>query len=528
MNNQEYSKKDIYIIATSDMHLNIMGYDYSRSIDDGLGCVSRLYSYVNGLRSEGKEVILIDAGDAFLGDEIYNRVFAEDTTVVNPMFRLMNALKYDAMTLGNHDFDLGLNYLEHCIDCMEFPVLCANIKRGGKAVTGLEYTIVSRLGIKVGIIGVTTPFTKITAAGNEGIDKLEFLSPIDVLADIIPKIRENVDVLIVSSHMGGDGEFDLLNNTDSSLYLADSFPEIDILQMGHTHMHKVGRKNGVLYAENKDKAREAICFKLSLDSSRQIITKEAEIVDISAFEPAGWIEDDLDVKRLHDIIKYQVATGYERKDTSAIIGSALDDFLKEKSFLGAAYARVCPSAVSQLIAKAILDNVDAQIVAANLPDPYFNLKKGEIREGDIKKLYKFDNYIYVLNVDKDQLLGYLEWSAGCYKTYAAGDALIEFEEEYQDYMHDIFYGIDYKIDISKPSGNRICDLSLNGRALDDDEKLRLAVGNYRYNTNLKGMNIIGNDVVMTSEITVSEMIINYIKKRGTISPDVEKNWCVIS
>lgn len=150
-------QKQITILGTSDVHGNIWGYSYenNKETTDGL---ARVYTYVQQVRAENPNTILVDAGDSIQGtimtDDIYSKSNAD-----HPVIAAMNAMKYDAWTLGNHEFNFGLDNLKTVISQAKFPVLAANItyKDTGKLFTGAGYTILDRSGVKIAVIGVDTP-----------------------------------------------------------------------------------------------------------------------------------------------------------------------------------------------------------------------------------------------------------------------------------------------------------------------------------------------------------------------------------
>ena len=145
------------IIGTSDTHGNIWGYSYEdmkESTGDGLARVS---AYVNQVRSENPNTILVDAGDTIQGTIMTDDLYSKDTAD-HPVAAALNYMDYDAWTLGNHEFNFGVDTLKSILEQVDMPVLAANIKNAdGSYFTGAGYTIVERGGVKVAIIGVTTP-----------------------------------------------------------------------------------------------------------------------------------------------------------------------------------------------------------------------------------------------------------------------------------------------------------------------------------------------------------------------------------
>ena len=146
-------EKTITILGTSDMHGNIWGFSYEDNAETTNNGMARLYTYIQQVRAENPNTILIDAGDDIQGtimtDDLYNKTPEEP----HPVITAMNYMGYDAMTLGNHEFNWGIPTMQTILSQAEFPVLAANVTGAdGELVTGAGWTIVERDGVKVAII----------------------------------------------------------------------------------------------------------------------------------------------------------------------------------------------------------------------------------------------------------------------------------------------------------------------------------------------------------------------------------------
>ena len=173
------------IIGTSDTHGNIWGYSYEdmkESTGDGLARVS---AYVNQVRSENPNTILVDAGDTIQGTIMTDDLYSKDTAS-HPVAAALNYMDYDAWTLGNHEFNFGVDTLKSILEQVDMPVLAANIKNAdGSYFTGAGYTIVERGGVKVAIIGVTTPNIPRWDGTKQGVADLTFEPMADAVAACI-------------------------------------------------------------------------------------------------------------------------------------------------------------------------------------------------------------------------------------------------------------------------------------------------------------------------------------------------------
>ena len=214
--------KHITILGTSDMHGNIWGYSYEDNKESANNGMARLYTYIQQVRAENPNTILIDAGDDIQGtimtDDIYNKTPDE----AHPVIAAMNYMGYDAMTLGNHEFNWGIPTMQKIVGQAEFPVLAANVKgTDGKLVTGAGWTIVEKDGVKVAVIGVVTPDVPIWDGGKEGIDGCTYEAASAAVKAAIAEIGTQADLIVVSAHMGLYAVFDEENGSDSAQKILD-------------------------------------------------------------------------------------------------------------------------------------------------------------------------------------------------------------------------------------------------------------------------------------------------------------------
>lgn len=230
-------EKHITILGTSDMHGNIWGFSYEDSKETDNNGMARLYTYIQQVRAENPNTILIDAGDDIQGtimtDDIYNKIPEEP----HPVVAAMNYMGYDAMTLGNHEFNWGIDTMQKILSQAQFPVLAANVKdTSGGFVTGAGWTIVEKDGVKVAVIGVVTPDVPIWDGGKEGVEACTYEAANTAVKNAIAEIGDGADVIVVSAHMGMYAEFDEDGGSDSAQKILDDNPEIDVLQVAHNHV----------------------------------------------------------------------------------------------------------------------------------------------------------------------------------------------------------------------------------------------------------------------------------------------------
>jgi 2',3'-cyclic-nucleotide 2'-phosphodiesterase/3'-nucleotidase len=209
-----------------------------------------------------------------------------------------------------------------------------------------------------------------------------------------------------------------------------------------------------------------------------------------------------------------------------VFGTASADFQPKNEIKDIPEGKLRDTAVMDLINKVQLLNSGADVSAAALFKDTSDLKKGPINYGNIFDIYKFDNTLYKVEVTGKELKAYMEWSAACYNQWKPGDISISFNPDKPGYLYDMFAGVDYQIDLSKPVGQRIVNLTFKGKPLADDQRLQLAVNNYRYSSALKTQKLVAGKRNWESSQSIRDMLVAYIKEQGTITPEVDNNWSI--
>ena len=523
-------EKHITILGTSDMHGNIWGFSYEDSKETDNNGMARLYTYIQQVRAENPNTILIDAGDDIQGtimtDDIYNKIPEEP----HPVVAAMNYMGYDAMTLGNHEFNWGIDTMQKILSQAQFPVLAANVKdTSGGFVTGAGWTIVEKDGVKVAVIGVVTPDVPIWDGGKEGVEACTYEAANTAVKNAIAEIGDGADVIVVSAHMGMYAEFDEDGGSDSAQKILDDNPEIDVLQVAHNHVVVSETQGDTVIGGVRNGGRDIARFDLTLDQNNHVTDATVEIVDMTGVTPSQALRDIELVKESHQKTIDFITGGGSGEDGEggAALGSTTAKFQPVDEIAGLPEGKLQDTAVMDLINKVQLENSGADVSAAALFKDTSDLPEGDINYGNIFDIYKFDNTLYRVTVTGKELKGYMEWAAACYNQWVPGDINISFDPEYPGYLYDMFAGVDYEIDLSQPKGERIKNVMFKGAPLQDDQTLTLAVNNYRYSSALKAQNLIAGKKEWESSNSIRDMIVAYLAEHAPISPEVDNNWKVV-
>ena len=514
---------DLQILSTSDLHGKFYPWSYTTNSENKSGSLTQLASAVKELRTETS--LLVDAGDTIQDNSA--QIFLGDD--VHPMIAALNAMDYDVWVTGNHEYNYGMDNLKKAISTVKGKVLTGNVyDKDGKAIAD-GYTIFEKDGVKIGVIGMVTQ--NITRWDAVNLADCKVTDPVEEARKIIDEIKDDVDVLIAVVHLGVENEYGVANSGATDL--ANACPEFDLIVSSHEHAKIEGTEiNGILLVQNQAQAQTLSEAHLILGKSAdgwEVVNRCSVMHTISGYEPDAELSALL--KPYHD---KAVA------DASVVIGKLEGgDLTPVSEIAGIPSAQIMDTALIDLINEVQMYYTGAKVSAASMLDTNANLKEGEIHKSDSTLVYKYDNNtLYKVKMTGAQLKQFMEWSAGYYNQYQPGDLTISFNADIRAYNYDMFAGVNYEIDISKPVGERIVNLTWpDGTPVKDDESFEVAVNNYRVNSHLLTSEIYGDgakpellEVDVRSDIgSVPALIAEYIKtvKGGTITPVCDNNWKII-
>ena len=522
--------KHITILGTSDLHGNIWGYSYEDNKETDNNGMARLYTYIKSVREDNPDTILIDAGDDIQGTIMTDDLYNDNPDQLHPVIAAMNYMDYDAMTLGNHEFNWGTDTARKILSQAEFPILAANVLNAdGSFATGRGWTIIECDGVKIAVIGVVTPNVPIWDGETQGIADLTFLPANTTVRNAIAEIGNQADIFIVSAHMGTYPEFDEDNGSDSGLKIVEDNSGIDVLQVAHNHVVVSEKQGNTVIGGVRNGGWDIARFDLYLDDENNVVDSSVEIINMTGVEPSEEIRNIPLVKEAHEktIAYVNGGGGANGEEGGAALGSTTAKFQPENEIRDIPEGKLRDTAVMDLINNIQLNASGADVAASALFKNTSDLPEGDINYGDIFNIYKFDNTLYRVTVTGAELKAYMEWSAACYNQWKPGDINISFDPEYPDYLYDMFQGVDYEIDLSQPKGSRIVNVTLDGKPLEDDDTLTLAVNNYRYSSALKGQGLVSDKRDWESPSSIRDMIVDYFAENSPVRPEADNNWRIV-
>lgn len=505
------------IIATSDTHGNVWGWSYEDGKESTSGSLAQVSSYVKSLRDAGENVILVDNGDTIQGTIMSDDLANKNPDEAHPVIAAMNYMGYDAMGLGNHEFNWGVTNMKKILGQAEFSVLCSNIRDGKGELVARDgaWTMVEKAGIKVAIIAADTPHIQKWDGGKDGIDELQIVSLTEGVEAAMKEIGDSADVVMVVAHAGPTSEYSEADAANSIL----SVEGVDLLQCGHSHSSYINNDGPVPVGEVKNGAGEVLKYTVTLDKDKKITSATVETVSVKDQAPDEGLRAVEAIKTVHEKAVEYVSGN--------VLGHASAKFQPENEIKGIPQGKLEDTAVMDLINAVQLKYAQADVSAAALFKDTSDLPEGELNYGNIFDIYKYDNTLYRVNITGEQLKQYMEWSASHYNTWAEGDINISFNKSIPGYRYDMFAGVDYEIDLSKPAGERIVNVMYKGEPLKDDEQLKLAVNNYRFSSAVKAM--VGGDEAKEweSSQSIRDMLVEYLAENDPLVPTVDNNWKIV-
>jgi len=407
---------------------------------DGMG-FPRLANVIEQTRTEGGNVLVLDAGDSYHGKPVVN--LNQGELVVD----ILNELGVDAQAPGNHDFNYGYERLLELEAMANYPILAANVKMDGKSLLEKDYTIKKFDGVKVGIFGLSTPETmyKTNPLNVVGVD---FEAPAQAAKEMVAKLEmEGCDVIIALGHLGNDDETKM---EETSKYVLENVDGIDIFVDGHSHetLEAGEMVNGALLVQagyyDKNVGRVDVTVKDGM------VTAMASLVE----KGAEGYEDDATIQGLID-----AAVEENRAITDVEIGYSIYELNGERAFV-----RTGETRMGNLITTAIGIRTGADAVITNGGGIRATIGQGIITKGHILEVLPFGNYVVVKNMSGQAILDALNHGISAYPETNGG------------FPH--VYGIKYTLNYSELADNFVSNVWINGQPLDPMKMYKVATNDF--------------------------------------------------
>ena len=466
---------EITILHTNDTHSRIEAGKYA-----GMG-FAKISSLINDYRSQSENVLVLDAGDTFHGQTIANLVKGESVV------KVLNAIGYDAMVPGNHDFNYGQQRLLELDQMADFPILAANVKKGSETVLQ-PYLIKNVAGLKVVIFGLATPETTYKTHP-KNVEGLTFEDPVKVAKAMVNQFEDKADLIIALSHLGISP-----GSNYTSKQVAEEVSGIDIIVDGHSHsqLDKGLQVNDTLIVMAGEYDKNLGVVKVTVEDG-QIKDKKVEMV---TKDQTTNIKEDKKILDLVAEIKDR-----NREITSVVVGEAAVLLDGERG-----HVRTGETNMGNLITDAMLAAVDADCAITNGGGIRASISEGEITKGDVITVLPFGNFTIVKEISGSDILEAIEHGISAYPATEGKFPQVG--------------GISFVFDPTRPAGERVLNLKIAGRAIDYNKTYKVATNDFMA-AGGDGYTMFADSPTVQEAGGLEEVVINFIKEKGTVKPEVE-------
>ncbi len=539
------------LIETSDVHGSLFPWDFINDKPTNTS-LAQVYSYVEEQRADkSQSVILLDNGDILQGQPLVYYYNFEDTKAEHICASIMNYMKYDAATVGNHDIEPGHPVYDKIVKEFKFPWMAANaVDTKANQPYFKPYTILNRNGVKIAVLGLITPGIPMWLPEKiwSGIDFQDMIVIAKKWVEII-KEKEHPDVLIGLFHAGVEAGYegqtaDMPRNENASQLVAEQVPGFDVVFVGHDHHGwnytvKDPAGNSVLILGTLNASRTATEATIVLNKNPEtgIWKKETSgaVIQIEKFKP-----DEAFMNEFEPVIKNIKA--YVAKP----IGEFTETISTRESIFG-------DSPFVDLIQHIQLELTHADVSFAAPLSFNAEIKKGEVYVRDMFKLYKYENLLYTMKMSGQEIKDYLEFSYGQWfnQMKNADDDLLNFNRDDKGnyilshgtpqlaasyYNYSSAAGLKYTVDVSKPVGERISITSMaDSKPFDLKKTYTVALNSYRGNGGgghlTQGARIpkdeIAGRIINSTPKDLRYYLMKWIEKEKIVNPKALNNWSVI-
>src|SRR5712691_10997916 len=518
------ARAHVVILGTTDMHGRVFPIDYYTNKYDNVG-IAKVATLIKEARKNDPDLLLVDSGDTIQGTPLEYFHNKKNNTPPDPMMLAMNALHYDSMAVGNHEYNFGLKVLEKARSEAKFPWLSANSYNKGSATTHYTPYIVKEVqGVRIGVLGLTTPGIPNweNVPNYEGLEFKETVSEAKKWAPILRE-KEKVDVVVITMHMGIEEDLRTgtpnpaqVPNENAAIAIARQVPGVDVILMGHTHRDVPSLVvNGVLLTQANRWASHVARVDLYLEKDAggrwHVVIKSARTIPVTE-------------KTAIDPEIAALGKPYD-KETQDWLNRTIGESSAE---LTARDGRFKDTAIIDLIQRVQLEAGHADVSLAAAFNLSARIPKGQVTVRDIAGLYEYENTLVTLELTGRQLKQALEHSARYFREYEPGKSLNELvDQRIPGYNFDMAEGVNYEIDLKKPFGRRIQNLKFKGQTLSPTQKLRVVTNNYRVNGGGGFTMYKDAPVIYRSSEEVRELIIDWVERHKNIPTGADNNWRIV-
>ncbi len=515
-------------MATTDVHGRVRAWDYYRDREEPRYALSKAATLVDSIRSEYPNNLLLDAGDWLQGNPFAEYFAWHDPDERHyPFLSVTDFLEYDALVLGNHEFNFGLEYLNRQIGMTETPVLGANIYHHETVDPAYPpYVIRDIEGIQVAIIGLTTPGSAVWDRSHVyGV--LDFGDGPEAAGRFVSEVRDvhDVDIVIILAHSGLDGESSYhredLGEENFGRTIGEQIPGVDLLVLGHTHRSidgeilegADGRQVGVIQPGRWASHLGVALLEIVRDGDGLVTIVDQQTRNY----PVADFPEHPDVLEMTDQAHQEV------------VNHVTEPIIHTDDTWTTAKARLQDTPVIDLIQQVQKKKTGAELSAAAAFNTSVTFGPGPITRGDIALLYPYYNTLYKLEITGSQIREYLEHSSQYYLTGTGENGLPRINREWQGFNFDMLAGVTYHLDLQEEVGSRVTNLRYDGSPVAEDDRFTIAINSYRAEGGGGFRMLEDAPVIDRIDRSVGDMIIEFLDGREEIGHEdvFEENWHLV-
>lgn len=544
----------VRLLATSDLHMQLIAYDYVKDRHTGAESLARLATLIRRARDEAAEIgavcLLMDNGDTLQGTPLGVHL-AEHHVTPHPMVMAMNALKYDAVGIGNHDFDHGTDHLAHCIAEFDAPVVCSNMT-SDRLTSLLPYALLEREipdatgETKALRIGVVSGLPQQTATWNRHhLDETARVTPpLPALERAVRQVKsEGADLVIALAHMG-IAQFDEGDDAQNQAAEVAALADVDAVIAGHTHLRFPGPDHDGVDGIDCQAGRIAEKPVVMPGSGACYLG----VMDLS-LRPrdgkSGWHMGDVSValraltpdigEDTHIAALAQDAHQATRKELAravAHLGAPMHSY----------FALASPSPVTALLAEAKKHAVAKAVAGTEFaalpllaatatpatggfegPDNFIALPAGQLERRHVAGLIPYANQVWAVKASGARIAGWLERSSLLFNVLQADrpDQML-IDPQVPGFRFDALYGLNYQIDLTVPArfdaagrpidgaAGRVSEITWQGQPVHPDQEFLVAVTDHRAGGGGTFRAFDDNDIVAREDAPLDLALIDYL------------------
>ncbi len=524
------------MLATTDTHGFIYPYDYftRQPAARGLAAAATL---IGAVRRETPNTLLVDCGDTIQGSPLTSVYQAQRlahpatatakaaataaASAPEPMMQAMSLMGYDAMAVGNHELNYGLESFAAARASARFPWLSANTVTGDALPPLAPYLLKTVAGVKVAIIGLTTAVIP-QWEKPENIRGLSWLAPEEgVRRALVALEPEKPDLVLVAVHGGlgrdpqtGAVRANEVPGENPVWGIAERFPELAAVIYGHSHSREPGRRvGGVLLVQPRNWAMEVARADFALEREGggkwRLVSATSRLLPVTP-------ETKPDPKLLELARPYHEAA--ERDLDRPVTKTAVT--------LSGARGRFEDTALVDAIHEVQLHYASADVSFASLFLPRLVLPRGPVTRRELAALYLYDNELYAIEGDGRMVREALENAARYFRTCPEPSCergpLVD--RTIPGYNSDMAQGVEYELDLTRPAGARVRNLRYRGAPLRDAEPLRIAVNHYRAAGSAGYVTFRDARILWRSDRAIRDLMADYWSARGRLPEKPDGNW----